>query len=279
MVIRTFFIFAIFVVSGVCHSQHWLLRVKPIIGTPLASFQRFDKVVYDPVINYSNGYKPISFLFTDNVKLRLQYNLELFADVYELNPNWRVGAGFGVYNGGVAFLSVESGQQNSKYVTDNEIILGNSIDKFRSTIGPVDFNMYTLATRKLNFEINKKDNVLQFISLGAGFTKNKKNDRTWIWNPVGLFVSETYKSHNYFPFLLLRYELEFINKKGKNLFSCALNYQQGIFKKAKFTHYDIYNAGSFDYQSTITRGSSIGVSINKPFYLKRKKTTKTSTNE
>ena len=196
------------VVSGFCHSQHWFLRIKPMVGTPVASFQRFDKVVYDPVIDYSNGYKPSNISIVDNVELRLQYNLELFADFYQINSNWHIGAGFGLYNGSRSFLKVDYNQQNSVSVWEDHIILGNSSNAASGSIGPVDFNMYALATRRVQAEINGKSRIHQFISIGAGFTENKKNDRSWIFIPEGLFIYETYKSHNYFPFLLLRYEID-----------------------------------------------------------------------
>jgi hypothetical protein len=257
------------VVSGVCHSQHWFLRVKPMIGTPIASFQRFDKVVYDPVINYSNGNKPSNISITDNVELRLQYNIELFADFYQINPKWKIGAGFGVYNGARAFLKVNSNEQNSKQIWLDEIVLGNAQNASSGSIGPVDFNMYSLVTRNIEAKINGRENLEYYLSIGAGFTKNKKNDRSW--ENEGIWIYETYKSHNYFPFLLLRYELEFLTKKGGNLFNCSITYQQGIYKVGKFTHFDIYDQGSFEYQQSNSRGSSIGVSISKPFYLKRPK--------
>lgn len=259
--------FLLTVVSGVCHSQHWFLRVKPMIGTPIASFQRFDKVVYDPVINYSNGYKPSNISITDNVELRLQYNIELFADFYQINAKWKIGAGFGVYNGARAFLNVNANEQNSKLLWQDRIILGNAQNTASGSTGPVDFNLYSLVTRKIDVKINGRENMEHYLSIGAGFTKNKKNDRSW-YNE-GFWIQETYKSHNYFPFLLLRYELEFLTKKGKNLFNCSITYQQGIFKVTKFTHFDIYDQGPFEYQQSNTRGSSIGVSINKPFYIKR----------
>ena len=129
--------------------------------------------------------------------------------------------------------------------------------------------MYSLVTRKIEAKINGRENLEHYLSIGAGFTKNKKNDRSW--ESSGLWVYETYKSHNHFPFLLLRYELEFLTKKSKNLFNCSITYQQGIFKVTKLTHFDIYDQGPFEYQQSNTRGSSIGVSISKPFYLKRPK--------
>lgn len=264
---KVILIFILSVVSGVCHSQQWFFRVKPMIGTPIASFQRFDKVVYDAEINYSNGNKPSNISITDNVLLRLQYNLELFADFYQINPNWKIGAGFGVYNGSSIFLRADYIEQNSKLIWLDVIDLGNGKNSVFSFAGPVDFNMYSLFTRKIDSKINGRENLEHYLSIGAGFTKNKKNDRSW--ESSGLWILETYKSHNHFPFLLLRYELEFLTKKGGNLFNCSITYQQGIYKVAKLSHYDIYDQGPFDYQQSNTRSSSIGVSISKPFYIKR----------
>jgi hypothetical protein len=240
-----------------------------MIGTPIASFQWFDKLVYDPVINLSNGNKPSAISIMDNLELRLQYNLEVFADFYQISPNWKVGAGFGVYNGARSFLKVNYNEQNSKLIWEDKIILGNAINAHSLSTGPVDFNCYSLITKKIVAQINESKNVINYLSIGTGFTKNKKFDGTWESYPDGLFVYESYKSHNYFPFLLLRYELEFLSKKEKNLFNCSITYQQGIYKVGKLTHYDIYDQGTFDYQQTNTRGSSVGVSISKPFNIKR----------
>jgi hypothetical protein len=257
------------VVSGFCYSQHWFFCVKPILGTPIASFQRFDKVVYDSEINYSNGAKPSTISFSDNIKLNLQYNIDLFADFYRINPKWKIGAGIGVYNGQRVFLKSQYIEQTSQQVWNNEIILGNAQQSHSASLGFVDFNTYALATRRLNYSINANKNMIQSISLGGGFAKNKKNDMTLDIYYWGLFVFETYKSHNYFPFFLFRYEFEFLTPKGKSLFNCSVSYQQGIFKVAQLTHYDIYNSGTFDYQRAFTRGSSLGVSISKPFNLKQ----------
>jgi hypothetical protein len=261
-------IFILSVVSGVCHSQQWFLRVKPMIGTPIASFQRFDTVVYDPIINYSNGIKPSNISITDNVELRLQYNLELFADFYQINPNWKIGAGFGVYNGSRVFLKSQNIEQNSHLVWQDNIILGNAQNSKHVTSGPVDFNTYVMATRDLPFQLNEKKQINQFISFGVGFTKNKKSDITIDDPGWGLYVIESYKKHFFFPFLMFRYEFEFLTKSGKNLLNCSLTYQQGVFNVQKFTNYDIYNFGTYEYQQSKSRGSSIGVSISKPFYIK-----------
>jgi hypothetical protein len=239
-----------------------------MIGTPIASFQRFDKVVYDPVINYSNGNKPSNISITDNVELRLQYNLELFSDFYQINPNWKIGAGFGVYNGSRVFLKSQNIEQNSHLVWQDNIILGNAQNSKHVTSGPVDFNTYVMATRDLPFQLNEKKQINQFISFGVGFTKNKKSDITIDDPGWGLYVIESYKKHFFFPFLMFRYEFEFLTKSGKNLLNCSLTYQQGVFNVQKFTNYDIYNFGTYEYQQSKSRGSSIGVSISKPFYIK-----------
>lgn len=263
--------FIVAVVSGVCHSQQWFFRVKPIIGTPVASFQRYDKAVYDPIFTYSNGIKPSYASLTDNVYFHLQYNLELFADFYQINSNWNIGAGFGVYNGARVFLKATNSEIKQPLVNDDEIFEVNGLSSFTSINGPVDFNTYFLLNRKTKVKLKNHQNSAHNFSFGAGFTKNKKNDHAVDDSYFGLWVYETYKSHNYFPFLLFRYELEFLSKKGDNLFNISINYQQGIYKIVKFTHYDIYNNGPFDYQQSFSRGSSIGVSISKPFYIKRLK--------
>lgn len=263
--------FIVAVVSGVCHSQQWFFRVKPIIGTTVASFQRFDKAVYDPIITYSNGIKPSYASLTDNVYFHLQYNLELFADFYQINSNWNIGTGFGVYNGARVFLKATNSEIKQPLVNDDEIFEVNGLSSFTSINGPVDFNTYFLLTRKTKVKLKNHLNSAHNFSFGAGFTKNKKNDGAVDDPYFGLWVYETYKSHNYFPFLLFRYELAFLSKKGDNLFNISINYQQGIYKIVKFTHYDIYNNGPFDYQQSFSRGSSIGVSISKPFYIKRLK--------
>lgn len=264
-------IFILTVVNGVCLSQQWFFRVKPIIGTPVASFQRFDKAVYDPIFTYSNGIKPSYASLTDNVYFHLQYNLELFADFYQINSNWNIGAGFGVYNGARVFLKASNSEFKQPLVIDEEIFEINYLSSFTSVRGPVDFNTYFLLTRKIKVKQKNHQNSAHNFSLGSGFTKNKKSDYTIDDPYFGLWVYETYKSHNYFPFLLFRYELAFLSKTGNNLFNISINYQQGIYKTVKFTHYDIYNNGPIDYQQSFTRGSSVGVSISKPFYLKRPK--------
>jgi hypothetical protein len=258
-------------VSGVSYSQKWFFRVKPITGSPLASFQRFEKAVYDPIITYSNGIKPSYASLMDNVYLRLQYNLELFADFYQINPKWNIGVGFGVYNGARTFLKTSYSEIPQHIVIDEEIFEVNGLSSFTSINGPVDFNTYFLLTRKTKVKLKNHQNSAHNFSFGAGFTKNKKNDHAVNDTYFGLWVYETYKSHNYFPFLLFRYELAFLSKTGNNLFNISINYQQGIYKIVKFTHYDIYNNGPIDYQQSFSRGSSIGVSISKPFYIKRPK--------
>lgn len=268
---KSIFIFLLSVVSGVCYSQQWFFRVKPMIGTPVASFQRFEKVVYDPIITYSNGIKPSYVSLIDNVYLHLQYNLELFADFYQINPKWNIGVGFGVYNGSRAFLKTSNSEISQHLLYDEDIYEINGLSSFTYITGPVDFNSYFLLTRKTKVKLKNHENSSHDFSFGAGFTKNKKSDGSYNDSYFGLLVNETFKSHNYLPFLLLRYELEFLTTKGKNLFNCSITYQQGIFKESKLTHYDIYNNGPFDYQQSFTRGSSIGVSISKPFQIKHSK--------
>ncbi len=269
MVIKLCFVMVICVVSSLCYSQHWFLRAKPILGSNFLSFQRFEKAVYDNEINYHNGFKPVNNRFFDNVLFKPDYDLELILDFYEINEKWRIGLGCKVYLGSRMFLSADESQNNRAFVNRNIIDLGNSSYTIDFDIGPVDFNIYALATRKLNFLVNNKKNILHFFSLGIGFTKNKINFFEGIYYPQGKFVYESFKRFNNFPFMVLKNEFEFLNKGGLNFCTLAFNYQQGIFKVARLSHYDIFDAGPLDYQSAFTRGSALSVQISKPFYIKK----------
>jgi hypothetical protein len=247
-----------------------MFRLKPIVGSPILSFQHFEKVVYDPVVNFSNGAKPGNNSFMDNVLLKGGYNFDLYADIYDWNSKWSFGIGIGEYGGSRTFIKLNSEQQNSKSVYGNQISMGNSSNSAATMIGPVDFNTYISLTRSLNVRINNTNYINHFVSFGLGFTKNKKvsisSEDEW-----GTVSYETYNSRNFFPFLLFRYEMEFLSKKGKNLFNLIASYQQGVFKVAQLSWVDTYNVGTYYSQQAHFRGSSISLGISKPFYIKRPK--------
>lgn len=256
--------------SSICYSQNWIFRIKPLVGSPILSFQKFNSVILDNQIIYSNGNKPANFLFSDNAKIQPAFNLELYAEIYQINKKILIGSGFGFYNGGRVFLKVASLQNNSIYTAENQIIMGNGNYFGSSTIGFNDFNFYLLGSYDPDIKINSNSQNRSLLSMGFGVTNNKKNDRSWI-TPIGVFEFETFKRHSLLPFLLFRYELELVNKNGKNIFNCYLNYQQGIFNFAKLTLTDVYDLGPFSSQVATSRGTSIGIGLTKPINCSRNK--------
>ena len=266
------FIIILFV-SSFCYSQHWMLTLHPYIGGPSLSTQRMEKVVMDENLVFSNGHNTEAYSFSDNVSLSGQYNLSLLANVYRFKNNWRLGVGFGVYNGSRAFLKAAA-YNASNELSDNEYDLYGENILYQNTtyerlieMGPVDFQIFSLLSKDLEYQLNTRTNQLHSFSFGLGVTNMKASYDQYIENLLGKITYKKYTSHNILPFCLLRYEVLFRTKQKKNLFSLALSYQQGFFKVDRMEMIDIYDIGPYYSQAAVSRGSSLYLSLSRPFTI------------
>jgi hypothetical protein len=132
-----------------------------------------------------------------------------------------------------------------------------------NTIGFADVNFYALVSYKAPIVINQKVRNNSLVSVGMGIAKNSRGFG-WATNMAGRFDFSTFEKHDYFPFLIVRYDYEFVNKKGKNIFNCYLNYQQGIFKRGQLIYTDEGNVGPIASQVATSRGSNLAIGITRP---------------
>jgi hypothetical protein len=134
-------------------------------------------------------------------------------------------------------------------------------------MGPMDFQIFSLFSKDLEIQMNKKTNQLHTFSFGLGATNMKASYDYLQESLLGRITYKKYTSHNILPFCLLRYEVLFRTKQKKNLFSLALSYQQGFFKVDRIEMIDIYDIGPYYSQAAVSRGSSLYLSLSRPFTI------------
>lgn len=272
MVVKFLNLFFILVVSSHCYSQQWMLTLRPYVGGPTLSTQK-NKIVMDNNVNFSNFMNVAAYSFTDNLSLSWEYNWSLLVDIYRFKNNWRLGLGFSVYGGSQTFLKAEAfdaytWMPNQHTLYGNNIVYSNSHYENLIAIGPLDFEVFALFSKDLNIELNTRINQVHSFSLGFGATNMKASYDMEEYNlNLGKTTYKKYTSHKILPFSLLRYEVLFLSRKKKNLFSLALTYQQGFFKVARMEMLDVYNVGPYTSQSATSRGSSFYLSLSRPFSI------------
>lgn len=237
------------------------------------SFQRMRVIELDENLVNVSGTRPASASLYDNILLnKIDFsNFDLMIDFLKLKNNWVIGTGIGLYNGGRTFLKSES-IENSNSQPDiflDAIYLGNYGYSKKWVQGPTDFMFYGMASKQVPITVNNQRQISQYFGFGLGFTKNKKSSDMAI-DEYGTISYEPYLRYSLFPFIMLNYEFEVVSKRGGNLFNLNIFYNQGILKVGKLIWIDTFQSGIFSKQESITRGSSLGLSISKSITLKLK---------
>lgn len=269
--IKKSFLVISFLYSEFSIAQSWIFELKP--GTKYYSINTFR--TNGTIINSSTVlYKQ----YTAQTIRKIQFEPEIYVNILQLAPMWKLGFGFSIYNFSSTINASSSGKTTIQGV-DQSLLYTEIID--RSIF--LNFSQFMINVEKTFKTKPEMDKIMKNkIGFEIGLNKasifnstyEKQYFSSYIQNNKGYLKQIQYTKSKIFgqfsPFFILKYEVTFFNHKNKSGFiNLYFSYLQGFVNQYDFTLESSSLDNAYMHLRSKLRGSGFRLGISKTFSFKK----------
>lgn len=266
-----------FFLANISVGQKFIFELEPGLKFAGMSFQKNSgniNDVYPSIYNFQNINRVNAF---QNIKHTNKFGLEplINLSLIKINDRWKLGIGLSSY---ISKSQIKLSCKGYSYLTylDSNTIYTEYISKQLIA----RYNQFYIYS---TLNIGKSSYLTNNVSFGFGINKpsifNTKNEKeyyqSYLYNQQGYVKTISLnKSHIWGycqPFMSIKYELGFHNKKHSNdFFTFFVMYVQGFSPQYSFHLTAQNNNGKTIDVSSINKGSGLRIGISKSFVFEKK---------